>query len=258
MELNYNIENIYYIRKGKGKKVLLLHGWQSNSNSFKIVFEYLIKNFDVIAIDFPGFGNSPNPPLDWGIYEYANIVYNFIKYHNFYPCSLIGHSFGGRVALILGSNFPEIIDKIILVDSAGIKPKRKIKYYYKIYRYKILKYFTKFYCKFFNKDFESLILRVKQKLKIKGSLDYENSKELKNIFIKVVNQDLSKEAKKITKPTLIVWGENDKETPLYMAKKLNKYIKDSGIVLLENAGHYSFLEQFNKFISAVNYFLSLD
>ncbi len=258
MELNYNIEDIYFIRKGKGKKVLLLHGWQADSKSFQIVFESLSKNFDVIAIDFPGFGNSPKPSLDWGVYEYAKLIFNFIKFYNFYPCSIIGHSFGGRIALILGSKYSDVIDKIILVDAAGIKPKRKIKYYFKVYGYKILKYFTAIYCKIFNKDFENLIFKLRQKLKIKGSVDYENSKELKNIFVKVVNQDLSNEAKNIKKPTLIVWGENDKETPLYMAKKLNKYIKDSGIVLLENAGHYSFLEQFNKFISAVNYFLSLD
>ncbi|HPC39119.1 MAG TPA: alpha/beta hydrolase [Exilispira sp.] len=257
MELDYNIENIYYTRKGSGKKVLLLHGWQASYKIFDIVFENLSKNFDVIAIDFPGFGNSPPPPLNWGIYEYANLVYKFIKYKEFYPCSIIGHSFGGRVSIILGAKYSGVIDKIILVDSAGIKPKRSFKYYYKVYSYKLLKNLVKIYCEIFNKDFENSINLLKKKLKIRGSSDYENAKQLKNIFLKVINQDLSKEAKKIEKPTLIIWGEKDKETPIYMAKKLNRLIKDSGIVLLENASHYSFLEQFNKFIASVNYFLSI-
>lgn len=258
MEINYNIKDINFIRKGNGKKVLLLHGWGVDSTIYLTVFEYLSRYFDTIAVDFPGFGKSPIPSIDFSIYEYAYVIYQFIRYHNFYPCSIIGHSFGGRIAIILGSKYMDVLDKIILVDSAGIKPKRTIKYYYKVYLYKMLKYFIKIYCGLSKNNFEKTLKVLKDKLKLKGSSDYENAKNLRNIFVKVVNQDLSSDAKKIKKPTLIIWGEKDDSTPLYMGKKLNKYIKDSGLVILENAGHYSFLDQFNKFIATILYFLNLD
>ncbi|MFN3411627.1 MAG: alpha/beta fold hydrolase, partial [Exilispira sp.] len=113
MEINYNIKDINFIRKGNGKKVLLLHGWGVDSTIYLTVFQYLSKSYDTIAVDFPGFGKSPIPAADWGIYEYADIIYWFIKYNNFYPCSIIGHSFGGRIAIILGSKYSDILDKII-------------------------------------------------------------------------------------------------------------------------------------------------
>lgn len=258
MEQNYNIKDINFIRKGSGKKVLLLHGWGVDLTIYSGIFEHLSKYFDTIALDLPGFGKSPIPSVDWGIYQYADIIYQFIKYHNFYPCSLLGHSFGGRIAIILGSKYSDILDKIILVDSAGIKPKRTIKYYYRVYTYKILKFIVKTYCVLSKNNFEKTLKILKDKLKIKGSSDYENAKNLKNIFVKVVNQDLSCDAKNIKKQTLIIWGEKDDSTPLYMAKKLKNYIKDSGLVIFENAGHYSFLEQFNKFTTTIIYFLNLD
>lgn len=258
MAIEYDIKKINFIREGKGKKVLLLHGWMANIKSFQPVFEKLSKNFDTIALDFPGFGKSEMPPVTWDIYDYAKIIYQFVIENNFYPCTIIGHSFGGRVAIIIGSRYSNIVDKIILVDSAGLKPKRNLKYYLKIYSYKLIKNSVKLICIILKKDFNSNIQKVKEKLNIKGSSDYENSKDLKDIFVKVVNQDLKEDAKKINKPTLIIWGDKDYDTPLYMAKKLNKLIKDSGIVILENAGHYSYLDQFSKFINVVNYFINLN
>jgi len=256
MNNDYDIKNINFIRKGSGKKVLLLHGWQANIETFKPVFDILSKKYDVIAVDFPGFGNSKIPPSNWDIFDYANIIQNFIKYYNFHPCTIIGHSFGGRIAIILGARANELIEKLILVDSAGLKPKRKLKYFLKVYSYKTIKFFLRIYCLFFKKEFNNTLKKIRERLKIKGSIDYENAGNLKEIFVRVVNQDLSKFAKKIKKPTLIIWGENDIDTPLYMAKKLNKLIKDSGIVILENAAHYSYLDNFNKFIRVVDYFIS--
>ncbi len=257
MKEKYDLNNIHFIRKGQGKKVLLLHGWQSNIKNFEPVIENLSKNFDVLALDFPGFGNSPNPPESWDIYDYSDLTYQFIIEQNFFPCSILGHSFGGRVAIIIGSKYEKEVDKLILVDSAGLKPRRNPHYYYKVYSYKILKAIIKLYCHLLKKNFDNILSNVKLKLKIKGSSDYENAGVLRPIFVRVVNQDLSKEIKKIKKSTLLIWGDKDKTTPLYIGKKMNKMIKDSGLVLLENAGHYSYLDQFNKFITVLNYFLNI-
>ncbi len=258
MGIKYDLNKINYIQKGSGKKVLLLHGWMSNIDVFKPVIENLSLNFDVLAIDFPGFGKSILPESSWGIYEYADLVYDFIKFKNFYPTTIIGHSFGGRVAIILGSKYSILVDKLILVDSAGLRPKRTVKYYFKVYIYKLIKLISKIFCKIKKIDFETYFSNLKKRLGIKGSKDYEESGQLREIFLKVVNQDLKDEAKKIKKPTLLIWGEKDDATPIYMAKKLQKLIKDSGIVILENAGHFSFLENFQKFIKVVNYFIGLN
>ena len=150
--------------------------------------------------------------------------------------TLIAHSFGARVAIKLAKEFGYFLDKLVIVDGAGIKPRRKLKYYYSIYKHKILK-----------------------RLKIvhsAGSADYKAlPTAMKGTFINIVNEDLTPLLKFITLPTLIVWGENDRETPLYMAKKMHRLIANSGLVVLKNAGHFSYIDQYQKFIAVLGYFL---
>jgi pimeloyl-ACP methyl ester carboxylesterase len=143
-----------------------------------------------------------------------------------------------------------LVEKIILVDSAGLIPKRGIDYYIKVYSFKTLKFIYKnlfFWIK--GED------RMEKFYKKFGSDDYQDSDGImRKILVKVVNEDLSPILKDIKAPTLLIWGDKDEATPLYMAKIMEKEIKDSGLVVLEDAGHYSYLDDYYKFKRVINSF----
>lgn len=257
MEVNIKGLKIRYIVEGEGKDILLLHGWGGSIESFLPVFNSLKNyigekgnfNYRIWCLDLPGFGKSQIPSDNWGSYEYANFVKSFLDHFNIKKVILIGHSFGGRLSIILGAKYVDLVEKIILIDSAGIIPKRGLDYYIKVCLYKILKSFFLF----FIKDKE----KVSDKLSsLFGSKDYKKANKLRKNLVKVVNEDLQPLLKKIKCPVLIFWGENDKDTPLYMGKIMEKEIKDSGLVMLENAGHFSYLDNFYKFDLVLKKFLS--
>ncbi len=245
MKKTLNGLNITYrYHKGdNGKNVLLLHGWGGSLNSFKHLENYLIANkFSVISLDFPGFGGSDLPGENWQLSDYVKIIYELLDAENIEKVNIVCHSFGGRVALLFASEFPDKLEKLVLVDSAGIKPKFNLIKAVKILRYKILK------------KLKSMGL-TKKDLSNFGSSDYKAMPEqLKPVFSRIVNKDLTRESKKIKVPTLIIWGRDDKDTPIYMAKKLHKNIEDSAIIMLEG-GHFAYLNNADKFAIIVKEFL---
>lgn len=241
MNININGININYRDEGNGNPIVLLHGWGSNITLFNGIFELLSNNYRVVALDMPGFGESDEPHNIWGVDDYVDFVWTFIKKLKIDNFSVLGHSFGGRV-IIKMANRKEIadsIDKIILVDSAGIKPKRTISYHIKVRSYKITKGILSFYP--IKKLFPNALEKYK---KGKGSADYNRASEImKGCLVKTVNEDLTPLLKKINKETLIIWGEDDDATPLSDGKLMEKLIPDSGLATIKNAGHYSFLDQ---------------
>lgn len=233
---------IYYTVAGAGKPLLLLHGWGANLDCFAGVAPDLEQNFTVYRLDFWGFGASDEPPNFAGIETYAEAVADFIYDIIGTKTDIIGHSFGGRVAIILGAKC-NFVDKIVLVDSAGLKlrpsPAKRIREY----RYKIAK-----------KKVEQGKCSCKV-LENFGSADYKALNEtMRGVFVRVVNTDLSEMARKITNPVLLVWGKHDRETPLYMARKLRKIIKSSTMQVL-NGGHFSFIDEPSEFLRVCYDFL---
>lgn len=241
MNININGININYRDEGNGNPIVLLHGWGSNITLFNGIIELLSAKYRVVALDMPGFGESDEPDNIWGVDDYVDFVWEFIKKLNIDFFSVLGHSFGGRV-IIKMANRKEIadsIDKIILVDSAGIKPKRTISYHIKVRSYKITKGILSFYP--IKKLFPNALEKYK---KGKGSADYNSASEImKGCLVKTVNEDLTPLLKNINKETLIIWGEDDDATPLSDGKLMEKLIPESGLATIKNAGHYSFLDQ---------------
>ncbi|MDR2859464.1 MAG: alpha/beta hydrolase [Mediterranea sp.] len=232
--------NIHYELTGSdsGEDVILLHGWGSNLQVFKYIVQELEKTFKVYTIDFPGFGESSTPQDVWGINDYTNFLESFVKELHIKEPILIGHSFGGRVALLYSSR--NDVNKLVLIDSAGIIPKRSIKYYIKVYAFKWCKKILPVLIG--NTRASEQIERYRKK---SGSSDYNNapSKMMRNILVKVVNEDLKYVMPNIKAPTLLIWGENDDSTPVSDAKIMERLIKDCGLVILKNAGHFSFLDK---------------
>jgi len=247
----YNYENLQvnYIRKGSGQPIVFLHGWGAEISTFNLLIDELSKSNDVIAIDFPGFGKSEEPKRAWNLDDYANMTYAFIQSLNIEKPTLIGHSFGGRVSIKLSQMMT--LNKIILINSAGIKPKRKFSYYVRVYGYK------------FFRNVASLPL-IKWILKepleayreIYSSSDYKQATPvMKQILSKVVNEDLKHVLSKIDVPVLLIWGDQDTSTPLEDAKIMEQLIPDAGLVVFEGAGHFSYVEQPARILTIIRTFV---
>lgn len=250
MFLDIDGTSIFYKTAGKGEKVVLLHGWGGQADSFLPVFNYLSSKFEVYALDFPGFYQSTDPDKPWDVTDYCNMLYKFFNKLGIEKANLVGHSFGGRVSILFSATYPEKVEKIVLTDSAGLIPKRSFKYYFNVYKFKV---FKKLYITFAKGS------RKEEKLeafyKKFGSNDYKNtSGVMRQTFVKVVNQDLKGYLPKIKSPSLLIWGDMDKETPISFAKIMEKEIPDAGLVVFEGAGHFAYLERINDFNIIVNKF----
>jgi pimeloyl-ACP methyl ester carboxylesterase len=249
MFLNIDGINVSYKKQGSGKKVVLLHGWGGEADSFLPVFNYLSQKFEVYAIDFPGFGKSDLPLTPWDVTDYNNMLRKFFDLLQIDKAMIIGHSFGGRVAILFSANNPSYVEKIVLVDSAGIIPKRTFKYHMRVCKFKLMKnLFVLFYSKGSKEE------KLEKFYKRYGSNDYKQAGSLRQTFVKIVNQDLRGYLPKIKSPTLLVWGENDKDTPLYFGKIMEKEIPDAGLVVFKGAGHFSYLDKINDFNIIVSKF----
>lgn len=239
-----------YYQAGEGRPVVLLHGWGTEAASFAPVAKYLAAHFAVYSLDLPGFGLTPTPPKAWTVYDYADLVEEFLRHLHLESPILIGHSFGGRLGIILGAR--GIPHKMVLVDSAGIRPARGWQYYVKVYSYKGAK-----------KLLSLPVLRIwGQKIldgwaQKAGSSDYRQAQgTLRQSFVYVVNEDLRHLLPQITAPTLLVWGSLDEATPLSDGELMEQLIPGSGLAVLEGAGHYSFLERLPQFLRILESFLA--
>ncbi len=243
---------INYTAGGSGSDVVLLHGWGCSLDIWKSVAGDLERNFRVWAIDFPGFGQSPAPQTAWDVESYTRCFEEFVQAAGIDNPVLIGHSFGGRVAIRYASRNP--VSKMVLVDAAGIKPRRSAGYYAKVYSFKLLKKFLP--AVIGAQRAEKIIERRRAK---SGSADYKAlSGTMRGTFVRVVNEDLRRFLPLIKAPTLLVWGDMDTATPLRDAKIMEKHIPDAGLVVFKGAGHYSFLERAAEFSIVINNFLRND
>ena len=244
--------NINYEKKGRGDDILILHGWGTSLESFRAIIDELSKTNTVYALDFPGFGMSDEPSTPWDVNDYSVFTKKFMDQMDINNPVLLGHSFGGRVSIVLSSMYN--FDKIILAGCAGIKPARTMKYYTKVYTYKTIKHMSRVFP--FNiilKDFMTLY-RSKA-----GSSDYNAASEMmKKVFIKVVNEDLRRYMPSIKSNTLLIWGEHDTATPLSDGHIMNDEIKNSGLAVMKGASHFMYLERPSEFLAIVKSFLKGD
>jgi len=256
MESKINGLGIHHIEAGEGKPLLLLHGWAASIESFTPVISELARYRKVYALDFPGFGRSDTPERPMTVSDYADIVAALICEWGIQGTDIICHSFGGRVTILLAATRPELVGRLVFVDAAGLRKKRTFRYYFKVYTYKLLKKAAKSgilrrICRLFGVD-------EAKRVKNAGSEDYRQlSGVMRQTFVSVVNQDLKGYLKDIKAPSLMIYGENDQDTPVYFGEIMAKTIPDGGLVVLKNAGHFSYLDQFSRFMTIVKVFLEV-
>ncbi len=235
-------KGLHYIKRGEGEPVLLLHGWGTDHTSFTRVIEMLTLSNTVYAVDFWGFGKSRPPNPSSTLFDYANVIKEFISCVIGLPTAIIGHSFGGRICLIIAEH--PLVEWVILIDSAGLPSHGNLVKTIKQKRYKRLK----------EKVAKNQL--PPDVIKNWGSADYRATPDnLKRIFVDTVNTDLTNYAKRITKPTLILFGKKDKTTPPYMAKKLHKLINNSTLKIIKG-GHFVFIDNFRESMNIIANFLN--
>lgn len=235
--------------EGSGRPMILMHGWGCNSSTVASISSVAAQTHTVYSVDFPGFGASPEPPEVWGVERYTRLIERMAQQLGIERPVLVGHSFGGRVAIVYASR--NAVDKLILIDAAGVKPRRSMKYYFKVYSFKAMKRLMRM---IYGK--EKAEARIEAQRAKRGSADYAaSSPMMRAILSRVVNEDLCHLMPKIKAPTLLIWGENDTATPLRDAKMMERLIPDAGLVSFPGCGHYSFLDNRGQFAAVLNSFL---
>ena len=230
--------NINYKIIGDGDLVVLLHGWGQNIEMMQPLVRGL-KNKKVLIIDLPGFGKSSEPKSIWSIEDYADFVNKIVNNLGYNKCSIIGHSFGGKIGLVYASKYD--VDKLILLASPY-----KVEIKKESLKLKVLKKVKKF---------PILNKAVEFAKKHMGSTDYRNASGImRDILVKHVNNDITESVKKIKCPVLIIWGDNDVTVDKSNAYELESLIKDAGVVILPGT-HYAYLENINQVIRIIKNFM---
>ncbi|MDR0896732.1 MAG: alpha/beta hydrolase [Oscillospiraceae bacterium] len=240
--------DISYEQHGAGKPdVLLLHGWGCSGALMQSVTDALAAHCRVTVIDFPGHGQSGRPPMPWGAEEYARLVAALIQTLHIEGCDIIGHSHGGRVALLLAAEHPELVGKLLVTGAAGLhKPPTK-ESQRRSKQYKRLRGLLDVAQRL--KIFGTLPERLLEKLRQRyGSPDYRAlDAQMRKTFVKVVGFDIEPYLPKVKAPTLLVWGDADTETPLWMGQKMESLIPDAGLAILKGGTHFAYLEKAGEF-----------
>ena len=245
---------VNYIDEGEGEVVLLLHGWGANISLYRGIIDTLKQSRRVIALDMPGFGKTPEPPVPWCVDDYVDFVLHFIDTFSLKNLSVVVHSFGGRVFFKMNArkDLSFSIDRAVLIDSAGILPKKSFKQKVSLKCYKIGRAFMSTrVMHFLYPDAEENMRRKR------GTADYNSATPLmRATLVKVVNEDLEPLIGQVQCPTLLIWGDLDTATPITDAKRMEELIADAGLVVCEGAGHFSFAEQPAKVNGALKAFFA--
>lgn len=239
MKIKIDNVEVNYIQYGEGSDVLLLHGWGQNIQMMRPLGDNLCSNHRITIIDFPGFGESSDPPVAWSVRNYAVLVEKLVEKLNIKKPTVIGHSFGGRVAIYFSADNP--IDKLVLFGSPCMKEKEELTLPVRILKkIKKLPGMDKF------GDF------MKQYI---GSPDYRAASPImRQTLVNVVNEDLASFARRIEEPTLLIWGEHDEAVPVEEARELEKIMIDAALIVLPGT-HYAYLENLGQVINILNSFI---
>lgn len=256
MEIQACGTKIHYELSGSGsKRVVLLHGWGCDTTLMKPVADFLSQDMTVLSIDFPAHGQSGRPPEAWGVPEYAACTLDVLRQLNFLPCSVIAHSFGGRITLEMASADAALFEKIVLTGGAGLRDKPTEAGKKRAAEYQRLKRLVQAAKNM--RIFGSLPDKMMEKLRRKyGSKEYNALDDMmRQVFVKVVNHDQAALLPKIKQPTLLIWGDQDTATPLWMGQQMERDIPDAGLVVFEGGSHFAFLEQIQRFNQIIHVFL---
>lgn len=220
--------------------ILFLHGWGTSSELMTPIADRMTSlGFSAVVPDFPGFGQSDPPYAGWSVHDYTKWTITLLDTLKLSRVHLFAHSFGGRISLLLGSQYADRIDKIALTGAAGIPSKKSQSSQLRLSAYKGIRSGLQ---RFGASDLAADLSGWYNKRY--GSADLQASNGvMRETFLKVVNEDLSPFATKVSRPTLLFWGDKDQDTPLWQGQTLEKLIPDAGLIVYEGGDHYAYLRR---------------
>jgi pimeloyl-ACP methyl ester carboxylesterase len=253
METELDGIRIRHLRRGSRSNpvdlpVLVLHGWGAHLEAVEPIVAALAGETEVLALDLPGFGRSDPPPEAWDADDYARFILRYLDREGVERCHIVGHSNGGRVGICIAADHPERLDRLLLCDSAGLRPKRGRRYYTRVAFAKLGRVVG-----LLGGRGRRLQDRMRRRV---ASTDYiEASEAMRGTFRKLIAQDLAERLPRIKATTLLVWGDRDDDTPLWMGRRMEELIPGAGLAVLEGAGHYSYADDPVRFASIARLFL---
>jgi pimeloyl-ACP methyl ester carboxylesterase len=216
-----------------GEAIIILHGWGRSGNEWLRMAKDLSdwSGRKVYVLDLPGFGGSSTPRLVKSIYDYSQLVVEFCKYLGLAKVIVIGHSLGGRVGIVMASHYSFMVEKLILVDPAGVKPKS------------IRRVLMRVLAKLFGWVPKSLRRKIAD---YAMDEDYHNSPALQEMYLAIVKHDLRGELSAIVCMTQLVWGEQDQILPLSLTKVYRKLLPQSRLRVVWGVGHDPHLTKYEQ------------
>lgn len=232
---------------GQGPTVVVLHGWGGRIESMAPVIDCLTDSFRVVAIDLPGFGQSPVPAGVWGTADYAAFVRDVLGSLGIERAHFVGHSFGAKTSLYLAATYGAVVEKLVLVGASGLRAAPSTRARVKRGASRTARAVGKL-------GPPGRVLRNAAYRRL-ASQDYRDAGAMRPILVKVVNEDLAGLLPTITSSTLLVWGSDDDAVPLTHARKMESAIPDAGLVVFEGAGHFAYLDDPQRFCRVIRHFL---
>jgi pimeloyl-ACP methyl ester carboxylesterase len=208
-------------------RVLALHGWRGSHRQMA----HVVNGMDAIALDLPGFGNTPEPKETWGAADYARAVAPVLDEFG-EPPVIVGYSFGGRVAVHLAAMFPDRVAALVLVGSPLVRhtPAKKSPL-----RFRAMK--------LANKVGVVSDAHMEAERRKRGSADYRAAVGvMRDIFVKLVNETYDEQLRSLRCPVELVWGDADTEAPLRNATDAEQLLQHSTLTVVPGATHWSIVE----------------
>jgi pimeloyl-ACP methyl ester carboxylesterase len=236
--------------EGSGPALLLLHGWAARKELMAPIAQRL-HGYRIIAPDLPGFGATPAPPQAWGVDEYAAWVIALLDRLGIDRAHIVGHSNGGRVAIAVASVHPQRIGRLVLTDSAGIRPRHGPGHRWRVGTFKLLRAASRW-------PWLPPVVRAvaTRRAALRGSVDYRAaSGTVRASMVRLVNADLRPQLSRLTPSTLLIWGARDQDTPLRDARLMERLIPDAGLVVFDGCGHFAYAQEPDRFCRIVDVFL---
>jgi len=254
MYFSYKGIRLYYEKYGNGEETLvILPGWGDTRASFKRLIQTLQDYYTIYIVDWPGFGNTEFPNYDLTIYDYTDMIHEWLESLQLHNPVLLGHSFGGRILITLTGYYGYSYKKIILMNAAGIRPKKTIRKKIRGFCYKFLKKCSCFLPGKWKSRFLKFIFYQF------SSLDYRMlSDKMKKTFQNIVGEDLKSYLSNIRSEALIIWGNDDTSTPVADAIYMNQAIRCSKLYVFMQAGHFVYLEKFQEVLEVLVKFIEKD
>lgn len=236
----------------KNQNIVILHGWNLSGKRFDPLARIFKKmGYRVSAPDFPGFGDEPAPVVPWHVSDYAKFLHTYIEKNRINNPILVGHSFGGRVALKYAQLYPSDIKKIILTGTPGFSPipSKKLRFFLVI---------SKIGGALFALPGLNIVADKARKwlYYVAGAREFLRAEgSMRQTFKYIVSDDLVDSMEAVQVPTMLVWGENDTIVPVSIAKRMLTAIPESRLFIIPESDHGVPFRQPELFVSCVKQFL---